>query len=129
MANPRGNLAGYTDPSDPQWRERLMEALTVRQTAATGRRRPPHRRPGRVDLYIGIRFLSLLHEAARQRDISVAAYGRRAVAAFVAKDLGLDWTELLAECAEPLPYGQIAPTRFSNGRTVDDGTGHGDWKI
>jgi hypothetical protein len=73
---------------------------------------------GRIQITVGAGFLSALSQAAERRGLSVTAYMRRAIAAFVAADTGLALPRLLAEV--PHPQGP-AHGKF------DDGTGYGEW--
>jgi hypothetical protein len=65
-----------------------------------------------------------VYKVADERDMSVAAYTRRALIAFVAYDRGLDFYELLQQ--EPA-------TRMNNAQPSTDvseaGQGHGLWRI
>jgi len=44
----------------------------------------------------------IIDEAARRRGIAIDGYARRALMAFVTRDLGLEWTEVMAD--EPTVY-------------------------
>lgn len=124
MANPRGNLAGWSDRSEPGWQDRVMQKVQARQ--ANTKRNKETRTSGVLATY-DEPFRVLLEEACRRRGVSRQGYARRAIGAFIAKDLGLSLTEVLRHCASPLAYdGTIkrAPVR-----TEDDGKGFGPWKI
>lgn len=61
-------------------------------------------------------------EAARRRNLSITAYARRALLAFVCHDLGLDWDEVMAD--EPgIWTRQELPPEAGRGR------GYGPWRI
>lgn len=72
-------------------------------------------------------FRLLLEEACRRRGVSRQGYARRAIGAFIAKDLGLDLADVLKHCAVPLGYNNSVKRRPV--RTEDDGKGFGPWKI
>lgn len=64
----------------------------------------------------------LVREAARRRNLSITAYARRALLAFVCHDLDLNWESVMAD--EPGIWSrQTLPPEASKGR------GHGKWKI
>jgi len=73
---------------------------------------------GRVQITVGQRYLLALAQAADRRGMSVTAYMRRAVAAFVAADTDTFLRVLLQD--SPHPDGPAAGK-------FDDGRGHGDW--
>lgn len=123
MANPRGNLAGATDPSVPGWQDRLLGKVRENQ-----RKDPTNRgkRPTQINVRGDVGFFRYVRMAAQERDISISAYCRRAIAAFVAKDLGIEFTEVVRHTAKPTHYDQ--PPTFGP-RTADDGEGWGDWRV
>jgi hypothetical protein len=129
MPNPRGNLAGWSDPSDPNWRENALRRVRERQTKKHPNVRA--RRRGVLQLFFDPEYMLYLDEAARRRGMSVGSYGRRAVATWVARDLGIPVTEILQHCAEVSPYGSKAPggPRPPGVKTQDDGEGYGDWSM
>lgn len=123
MPNPYGTLAGFSDPEEEGWEERLQERVANNRST---KKRKSERTSG-MYLFFDEPFRGLLHEAARQRDISITGYGRRATGAFIAHDLGLAVGEVLHHSAQPAPY-QNRPggtMRKSN----DNGQGHGLWII
>lgn len=69
------------------------------------------------------REYSLVLAAARERDISMAAFQRRSALAFAAHDLGFDWATEMAQ--EP------AIAAFGGGGTLQrlQGLGCGAWQI
>lgn len=78
----------------------------------------------------GATFFALMRRAAKQRGISGNAYLRRAVAAFIAKDLGVTFEEVLKD--SPSPYwhdnrGEHKGKKNVWRRQFDDGTGFGTW--
>ena len=68
------------------------------------------------------RYRSLIKRAARQRGMPVSHYVRRAVLAFVAYDLDIDFIEL-AEHEPAIPQEGTLPPRKMRGR------GYGKWRI
>lgn len=121
--NPYGNLAGFTDPSEAGWQMRALQRVQERQAKST---RSSSRKNG-MYLFFDDPFRVLLDEACMRRDISLSGYGRRAVGAFIAHDLGIPLTDVLQHVAYPNPY-QAAPGNRT-GRTSDNGTDHGAWLI
>lgn len=124
MANPRGNLAGYTDPSEPGWQERAVARVKARQRQS---KRHTERRDG-VRAVWDLPFRAFLDEAARRRGLSMAGYCRRAIAAFVEHDLGLSTGDGAQHMPVPTGY------RVHNGhgttiKTHDDLRGYGKWVI
>lgn len=73
---------------------------------------------GRVQMVVGPYYLKALADAAHLRGMTVTAYCRRAVAAFISADTGLRLVDLLADT--PHPEG---PAHGSS----DPGTGYGQW--
>jgi hypothetical protein len=61
-------------------------------------------------------------EAARRRNLSITAYARRALMAFVCHDLELDWDEVMRD--EPGIW-----TRQTLPPDAGRGQGHGPWRI
>jgi hypothetical protein len=123
MANPRGNLAGWSDPSKPGWQSRVMKSVVKNQK---GTKRHTERISGVLATFDDP-FRVLLEEVCRRRNISRQGYARRAIAAFIAHDLGMELADVLKHCAIPIPYD----TRVNRKpvRTEDDGTGMGPWRI
>lgn len=122
--NPKGNLAGFTDPSVPGWQVRALERVKQRQKKT---KRHMERGSGTLATYDdGLR--PLLDEACRRRGTSMQGYVRRALCAFIAYDLGLPLGEVTKFTSPPTRYG----ANGGRGRPVridDDGTGHGQWQI
>jgi len=124
MANPFGNIAGITDPSVPGWQDRVMAALAERE--ANGRTRTARQRRGHVQINCDEGYAILLNKAAQVRGVAQTTYARRAIAAFVAHDLGIPIGEVLAFVSAPVPYGGHASP---GERTADDGAGYGSWQV
>lgn len=123
MGNPYGNLAGFTDPQDPDWAANALARVEARQRK---NRRQTERKNG-MYLFFDDPFRVYLDEAAERRDISLTGYGRRATAAFIAHDLGLELGEVLRHTAAP--GGYMRGTGLQRTRTHDTGDGKGLWII
>lgn len=88
-------------------------------------------------------FKSMLRQASIARGITIVGYIRRAVAKQIAKDLGLDWDEVIIHSPYPAAFGHLLPDEDhrmyvvrekrdgrkhpSREAVPDDGTGFGDW--
>ncbi len=72
-------------------------------------------------------FVSLLKKCAQKRDISQAAYMRRALAAFVAYDLQIPFEDVCQMHPKAIPN----EWRFARPlvKELDDGEGFGEWRI
>lgn len=124
MANPKGNLAGYTDPSIPGWQARAFDRVQGRQKKS---KRYTEREDG-LAIRFDRPFRALLDEAAMRRGMSMAGYCRRAVIAFIAHDLGLP----VAEVGQHMPRPTIYQLHRGSGNktlTRDNLTGYGPWVI
>lgn len=71
-------------------------------------------------------FIILLRKAAAIRGMNVAAYARRAIAAFIAVDLEMPFEDVCNTCPTPGPQkrsgvGFVWPR--------DDGQGYGNWEV
>lgn len=123
MANPNGNLAGFTDKEDPDWVQNALDRVRHRETTKVRR----HRRTRGTFIYYDDPLRIFFDEAARRRGITLAGYARRALVAMIAFDLGMPPEELSKNMAQPQPYGGETPMK--KGSTHDDYQGHGRWKI
>jgi len=121
--NPYGNLAGFTDPEDPDWQQNALARVTARQRK---NKRHTDRKNG-VYIFFDDPFRVLLDEACQRRDISLTGYVRRAAGAFIAHDLDLALPEVLKHTAVPSPY--MRAHDGINRRTSDTGEGMGLWII
>lgn len=101
-----------------------MRRVAGRQS---GSQRSTERKHG-MYLFIDDRFKALLDEAAMRRDISMTGYARRAVAAMIAHDLGLNFEEVVMHSAQPTNYKQTN-VRGPKAKSYDNGKGHGVWAI
>lgn len=123
MANPRGNLAGWSDKSTPGWQGRVLEKVVEHQSKS---KRHTERIAGTLATY-DEPFRVLLEEACKRRNISRQGYARRAMAAFIAYDLGMDIADVLKYCARPVPLD--TRINYRPVRTEDTGEGFGPWNI
>lgn len=124
MANPKGNLAGYTDPSIPGWQARAFDRVQARQKKS---KRYTEREDG-LAVRFDRPFRKLLDEAAMRRGCSMAGYVRRAMLAFVIHDLGLSPEEAGQHMPRPTPYGKNGGSGNKT-LTQDNLTGYGPWVI
>lgn len=119
---PRTHLAGLADPpSVPGWQGRITDAVW----ADEGRKRQlvP------LQVAMGMPLRLLIREAADRRGMSSVAYVRRAVAAFLAADLGSSLQEVCA-LAPPVRTDRSHGRRgkfTGHGPGADDGAGYGHW--
>jgi hypothetical protein len=125
MANPNPDLQGWADRvEDPEWMENALARVRSRQKQSSGR--TAYRRSG-IYTYFDEPYRVLLDEAASRRGMGMAAYLRRAAAAFIAHDLGIPFTEVVKHGAQPDPRGTSGGTRLAH--SYDDGRGMGPWLI
>lgn len=134
MPTPRGKgLAGSANSREHEdWEERLRER--VERTQAEKQKKARRTRPANILLEFAIPFLTALREAADSRGMSSAGYARRAVAAFVARDLGVPFESLTQHFSAPHRRGEVLkrdPGEFrkAEGQTTDDGKGFGSWEV
>lgn len=125
MPNPHGSLAGFSDPEVPGWQQRAMERVSEHQGK---RKKESGGRTRGMFLFFDDPVRVLLDEASHRRDISLTGYGRRAMAAFIAHDLGIPMSEITQHMAKPGKYRKQTNTGGPN-RTMDDAQGHGLWII
>jgi hypothetical protein len=125
MANSRGNLAGATDKSTPGWQEEAKRRIALR---AANTKRKTERSNGTF-LPFDDPFRALLDEAAKRRGLSMVGYARRAVAAMIAHDLDLPFTEVIQHAPQPAEYGKSGGASGISKRSNDNGLGFGSWKI
>lgn len=125
MPNPRPDLQGFADPSTEGWRERALARVAER--AQIAKRRNGKGRTNGMYLLFDDGLRPLLDEAAKRRNISLTGYGRRAMIAMIAYDLGMDIEDVAQFAAVPAGYGESGGGRLS--RTSDNGRGMGPWII
>jgi len=119
----------------PDWREKVTAGV---EQAERKRRRPAMT----FNVDIGLRLM--LGAAAELRGMSLAAYARRAICAFVAHDLGLPFASVTKFCPsveDPenliAKQAKAALTKtggkiYGGGKiptTRDDGLGYGSWVV
>jgi hypothetical protein len=102
----------------PTWRDVVEGNLDEAEAA---RPRKQVRRTTPIDLTPHMK--QIVTVAAARRGLSIAAYARRAVMAFAARDLGLDWWETMTD--EP----QVRTSASSAKSELGPGVGFGPWKI
>lgn len=107
------------------WRETVMGR--VEEKARHARNHQGNIRDVRLSMFVGFEFSAALNRAAAARGISRVGYLRRAVAAFLAADLGMPFDRLTRECPKPLPYTRERAWVTAGGD--DDGTGYGTWHV
>lgn len=100
----------------PDWRQVALRRAHA--TAMVRRQRWREADMSRFQMSAGPRFTRYLADAAALRGLTTVAYVRRAVAAFIAADLDIPFTEVISDT--PHPKGQSV-ARY------DDGAGHGSW--
>lgn len=125
MANHESRLQGWADRSEPGWERRALDAVK-------GRQKKSHRYSERKDGVLAtfdIECKVLLDEAARRRGISMAGYARRALAAFIAYDLGLPLEEVTQYMSRATEYREWGAHGRPLVRINDDGSGFGRWVI
>lgn len=125
MPNPRPTLYGYADPAKPGWEERVLER--VEKSLQSKGHVAQKRRKWSLQIFADTEYGLLLREAAKRRGMTMASYVRRAVAARVARDLGLPMREVTRWCAAVTPWDGEARPGQPRVKTSDDGTGWGEW--
>lgn len=110
-------------PSD--WVGKAMHAIANRPSHHDAH---PGRRTRGFQVMVDQSYDDYLVEAARRRDISKVGYVRRAVAAMIAHDLGIPFTEVAQHAAQPGPFNRVGG-HLRRGASHDNGKGHGMWTI
>lgn len=119
---PRAHLPGSADPPSVEgWREKITDLVWADE----------QRKRVLVPMQIamGMPLRLLIRECADRRGMSSVAYVRRAVAAFIAADLGVDLAGVCS-MAPPVRTDRSHGRRgkFSgHGPGSDDGAGYGHW--
>lgn len=102
------------DPAyKPDWKDRVKGRVAVSRSE-------------RWNLRSSEEFIVLLRKAAATRDMNVAAYARRAMSAFIAKDLQMPFEDVCNTCPTPGPQKR-AGVGFVWPR--DNGEGYGNWEV
>lgn len=107
------------------WQERALGRVRSRQRLSS---RSAQRKHG-IYIFMDDEMKVLIDEAAHRRGISMSGFVRRATAALVAHDLGLDFKDVVKYSAKPNDYEQ---KRLGNGARPsrqDDGEDFGQWNI
>lgn len=123
MANPKGNLSGFSDPENPDWLDNAMDRVRSREVVKLRR----HRRTRGTFIYYDDPLRAFFDAAAKKRNMTLAGYARRCLVAMIAFDLDMAPEELSKHMAQPQVYGGVTPAK--KGVTNDDFTGHGRWRI
>lgn len=123
LSRPGSGLFGSADPpSVPGWQDKITDAVW----ADEGRKR--HLIPLQVAMGMPLRVL--IRECADRRGMSSVAYVRRAVAAFIAADLGMSLQGVAAMCPPvrtDRSHGRAGKFAGTHGHGEDDGLGYGHW--
>lgn len=120
----------------PDWRTTVTDGVVA---AERKRRRPV------LAFNVDLELRVLLGAAAQSRGLSASAYARRAICAFIARDLGLDFAMVTRFCPSVQDPDNLAAkqakgsaTRTKSGgkiyrgdvtHTRDDGLGYGCWEV
>lgn len=118
----------------PDWEDEIIQR---------GRKTEAKRRRSLMAFNVDIGMRIALVAAAETRGMSMSAYARRAIAAFVAKDLGLPFESITKFCPsvedpENLTTKQAKARAVAHGKiyrgaaveiTHDDGLGYGSWVV
>lgn len=107
------------------WRETILAKVETK--ARAHRNHHGNIRGASLTINVGLGFVKALNAAAEARGISRVAYLRRAVGAFLAADLGLDFAGVMGECPRATPFDPHR--RWVAGTGDDDGTGYGTWHV
>lgn len=114
------------EESTPGWQEKVLER--TRQGASSDPKQKYKKKHGN-DLYLhaGVKLKSLLNLASEKRGVSRSTYARRAMAAFIAHDLGLEPEDVLKDGPRPCGWGETgADVTKAPG---DDLSGYGPWRL
>lgn len=117
--------SGRADRVAADWRTTILSR--VEDKARERRRYNGSIRDARLAFNVGHGFVRALNEAAALRGISRVGYLRRAVAAFLAADLGVPFEEITGACPVPAPFTR--ERAWQTGRGDDDGAGFGTWRV
>jgi hypothetical protein len=126
MANPKPDLQGWADPEQEGWRERAVGMVSKSERSKSMRK--INTRGARFDCFVDPAFIGLAKRAAAQRGMTLTSYGRRAIAAFIAHDLGMAFEDVVKHGPAVTTTSRDS-SRIKDGRSTDDGTGYGDWTI
>lgn len=128
------HLPGAADGAVDGWQERAVQGLN----SVESNTKEPNGLT-RLSSQVHWKFLALVRLAARTRGISVSGYIRRAVAAFVAHDLQMEFGQVTQFSPGPNTFGQKGsahrgkdPEKYQDflGKNLpDDGVGYGKWEV
>lgn len=126
------DLGGRANDHRPGAEERTKARVAA--TEAKKQRRKGRRRAGTLTLEFDLPFRAYLKDAAETRDMGINGYARRAVAAFIAYDLGIPFEEVTRYFAAPSKHGEVlrrsdGSRQAPSGESYDDGEGYGPWRI
>lgn len=119
---PRGLFGSADPPSVPGWQDKITDLVFAdaeRKRTLTC-----------LQVAMGMPYRTLIRGAADLRGMSTSAYVRRAVAAFVAADLGLDYATVCSYAPPVAPdrgHGRAGKAPGTHGPGHDDGLGYGHW--
>lgn len=116
---------GATFLSKEGWQERALARVASRHRKTS---RSTKRQHG-IYLFMDDPLKILLDEAAHRRGISMNGYARRAVAAMIAHDLGMEFTDVCQHMALPMNYERVKPPNWNKYPRNDTGEDYGDWRI
>jgi hypothetical protein len=121
---PDTRLRGSADRSTPGWQARLVDRVWTDQNKV--------RSLTCMQVAMGFEMRALLRAAADTRGMGTSAYVRRAVLAFAAADLGMDF-EHVCQLAPPVrpdrSHGRRGKEPGTHGPGRDTGTGYGHWHV
>lgn len=108
--------------ADVDWRQRLLDDVWADQNR--------RRHLTCLQVAMGLPYRTLIRAAADTRGMSTVAYVRRATAAFVAADLGMEFETVAMYCPPVVPdrsHGRAGKPEGTHGPGRDTGTGYGHW--
>lgn len=128
LADPRKRpdtqLRGSADQATPGWQSRLVDHVWVEQNRV--------RSLTCLQVAMGLEMRALIRAAADTRGMGTSAYMRRAVLAFAAADLGMDFEHVCSMSPPVRPdrsHGRAGKPAGTHGPGRDDGTGYGHWHV
>lgn len=121
---PDTSLRGSADRSEPGWQSRLVDHVWVDQNRV--------RSLTCLQVAMGFEMRALIRAAADTRGMGTSAYMRRAVLAFAAADLGMEF-EHVCQMSPPVrpdrSHGRAGKPEGTHGPGRDDGLGYGSWTV
>lgn len=116
MPHPEGKTMNDPGARDG-WEARVLERMNRRRASESNTNH-------QYGIPMHWMFRIYLRRAAQERGISMSGYVRRALAVFIARDLGMSYEELCALNRKPLAFGDVGRRGLAQ---QDDGEGFGDW--